>query len=118
MKNLLFFSLLFSHGFIYAQIPEAAYPVDSASVEHASVPKGELIKLSFDSSKIFPGTTRDYWIYVPQQYKPDRPACVYVNQDGVQWNAPTVFDNLIFRKEMPVTVGVFISPGVMKAKDP
>jgi hypothetical protein len=29
------------------------------------VPKGEVIKLSFDKSKIFPDTIRDYWIYVP-----------------------------------------------------
>ena len=65
--------------------------------------------------KYFPGTTRDYWIYIPKQYKPDQPACVYVNQDGIQWKAPTVFDNLIFNKEMPVTIGVFITPGKVLA---
>lgn len=102
----------------FSQMPVETYSVDSASVEHSGVPKGELIKLSFDSSKIFPGTTRDYWIYVPAEYTPDHPACVYVNQDGVQWNAPTVFDNLIYRREMPVTIGVFITPGVMKTSDP
>ena len=117
MKKGFLIILLFSRFAAFSQLPVENYPVDSASVIHPDIPKGELIKLSFDSSKIFPGTTRDYWIYVPAQYNPERPACVYVNQDGVQWNAPTVFDNLIFRKEMPVTVGVFISPGVMKAKD-
>jgi hypothetical protein len=45
------------------------------------------------------------------------PACVYVNQDGIQWNAPTVFDNLIYSKEMPVTIGVFVNPGIVKAQD-
>lgn len=94
------------------------YPVDSASIEHAGVPKGEIIKLSFSSSKIFPGTWREYWIYVPAQYKPNEPACVYVNQDGIQWKAPTVFDNLIHQKEMPVTIGVFINPGRVLARDP
>jgi len=118
MKKGFLIILLFSRFAAFSQLPVENYPVDSASVIHPDIPKGELIKLSFDSSKIFPGTTRDYWIYVPAQYNPERPACVYVNQDGVQWNAPTVFDNLIFRKEMPVTIGVFISPGVMKAKDP
>jgi enterochelin esterase-like enzyme len=93
------------------------YPVDSASVEHAGVPKGELIKCRFDRSIIFPGTARDYWIYVPAQYKPDRPACVYVNQDGIQWKAPTVFDNLISSGEMPVTIGVFVTPGRVVAGD-
>lgn len=79
-----------------------------------NVPKGEVIKLSFDKSKIFPDTVRDYWIYVPVQYQPDKPACVFVNQDGIRWEAPTVFDNLINRKEMPITIGVFVSPGVVK----
>jgi sugar lactone lactonase YvrE/enterochelin esterase-like enzyme len=87
------------------------YPVDSASVEHPGVPKGEVLKFIFDQSKIFPGTWREYWIYVPAQYKPDKPACVYVNQDGIQWKAPTVFDNLIYKNEMPITIGVFVNPG-------
>ncbi len=91
--------------------PAIKYAVDSASVEHAGVPKGEVLKFTFSDSKIFPGTTRDYWIYIPAQYRPDKPACVYVNQDGIQWHAPTVFDNLINRKEMPVTIGVFVTPG-------
>src|SRR5215471_3697257 len=81
------------------------------------VPKGEVIKLSFDHSKIFPGTYRDYWIYVPAQYKPGQPASVYVNQDGLKYDAPTVFDNLIFKKEMPVTIGVFVMHGRVLAAD-
>jgi sugar lactone lactonase YvrE/enterochelin esterase-like enzyme len=100
-----------------AQQSAEKYTIDSASVEHAGVPKGELIKCSFDHSSIFPGTRRDYWIYIPAQYKPDHPACVYVNQDGIQWKAPTVFDNLINSREMPVTIGVFIQPGRVMAAD-
>src|SRR4030095_8454212 len=115
MKKLIVFSLLFCRIAGFSQITSENYPVDSASVTHLEIPKGEVIKLNFDSSKIFPGTTRDYWIYVPAQYKPEQPACVYVNQDGIQWNAPTVFDNLIYRKEMPVTIGVFVSPGRVPA---
>ncbi|MFA6563697.1 MAG: SMP-30/gluconolactonase/LRE family protein [Verrucomicrobiia bacterium] len=79
------------------------------------VPKGEVLKFTFDGSKIFPGTTRDYSVYVPAQYDPAKPACVYVGQDGVQYNAPVVFDNLIAKKEMPVTIGVFIMHGRVKA---
>jgi gluconolactonase len=100
-----------------APAPVEKYPVDSASVEHAGVPKGELVKCSFDHSAIFPATHRDYWIYIPAQYKPDHPACVYVNQDGIQWKAPTVFDNLINSGEMPVTIGVFVTPGRLGALD-
>jgi gluconolactonase len=118
MKKLIVFSLFFCRIAGFSQMTSENYPVDSASVTHPEIPKGELIKLNFDSSKIFPGTTRDYWIYVPAQYKPEQPACVFVNQDGIQWNAPTVFDNLIYRREMPVTIGVFINPGIVKAKEP
>jgi gluconolactonase len=91
-------------------------PADLAAADE--VPKGEVKQYTFDQSKIFPGTTRQYWIYVPKQYDPAKPACVYVNQDGIQYNAPTVFDQLIQSKEMPVTIGVFITPGVVKAPSP
>ncbi len=100
-----------------ARPPVLKYAVDSASVEQPGVPKGEVLKFSFSDSKIFPGTWREYWVYIPAQYRPDKPACVYVNQDGIQWKAPTVFDNLIYRKEMPVTIGVFVNPGRVRAGD-
>lgn len=79
------------------------------------VPKGEVTKYSFASSKVFPGTVRDYWVYIPKQYDGKTPACVYVNQDGVQYNAPAVFDKLIHSKEMPVTIGIFVMHGRVKA---
>jgi sugar lactone lactonase YvrE/enterochelin esterase-like enzyme len=79
------------------------------------VSKGEVTKYTFDQSKIFPGTTRDYWVYVPKQYDPAKPACVHVNQDGIQFNAPAVFDELIAKKEIPVVIGVFVTPGRVKA---
>ena len=117
MKKIIILPLLLFQTAIIAQVPVINYPIDSASVEHKDIPKGEIIKLVFNQSKIFPGTTRDYWIYVPAQYKPDQPACVYVNQDGIQWKAPTVFDNLIAAKEMPITIGVFVTPGRVHASD-
>ena len=57
-----------------------------------------------------------YWIYVPKQYNPAKPACVFVCQDGLKYAAPDVFDNLIARKEMPVTIGIFINPGDFSLK--
>ncbi len=78
-------------------------------------PKGEVTKYRFDKSQIFPGTVRDYWIYVPKQYDPSKPACLYVNQDGIQFNAPAVFDELIASGEMPVTIGVFVMHGRVPA---
>ncbi len=81
----------------------------------AGVPKGEVTRYTFDRSKVFPGTVRDYWVYVPKQYDPARPACVHVNQDGIQFNAPAVFDQLIHAREMPVVIGVFVMHGRVKA---
>ena len=111
MRNLFLFVCMLAYVPAMAQAPTEQYRVDSASEVHPGVPKGEIIKFTFDQSKIFPGTWREGWIYVPAQYSPDKPACVYVNQDGVQWKAPTVFDNLINSGEMPVTIGVFVTPG-------
>ena len=80
-----------------------------------AVPQGEVLKFTFDKSQIFPGTVREYWVYIPKQYTADQPACVYINQDGVQYNAPAVFDELIAKGEMPVTIGVFIMHGRVPA---
>jgi enterochelin esterase family protein len=81
------------------------------SQDQPGVPRGKLEKFTWNSSKVFPGTTREVTVYVPAQYDPARPAAVFVCQDGVLYKAPSVFDNLIARKEMPVTIGIFIQPG-------
>jgi enterochelin esterase family protein len=89
------------------------------------VPHGEVKQAVFADSKIFPGTTRDYWVYVPKQYDAARPACLmvffdgggYVKADGAT-RVPVVFDNLIAKREMPVTVAVFVQPGTIKATQP
>lgn len=104
-----------SLAFAQANQPQESYPPHPDSQPQLGAPKGEVLKFTFENSKIFPGTWREYWVYVPAQYTPDKPACVYVNQDGIQWNAPVVFDNLIHKKEMPVTIGVFVMHGRVKA---
>lgn len=117
MKKICCLLYCFSHFLLPAQTKTEIYPEDPASIQQAGVPKGEVLRFVFDSSKVFPGTTREYWIYIPAQYKPDQPACVYINQDGIQWNAPVVMDNLIHKKEMPVTIGVFVMHGRVKASN-
>jgi gluconolactonase len=117
IKVLLYVISCTTQSIAFAQTPAQVYPVDSASVEHIGVPKGEIIPLKFINSEIFPGTTRNYWIYIPAEYDGTKPACLYVNQDGIQFKAPTVFDNLIFKKEMPVTIAVFVQPGTVVAAD-
>ena len=83
------------------------------SLERSDVPKGKLTQMPKWQSKIFEGTSRDWWVYVPAQYSEDKPACVMVFQDGGGYKdfVPTVFDNLIAKKDMPITVGIFINPG-------
>lgn len=115
MKTLLSFLFLTLAIQLWAQTSAETYPTDPASEEQPGVPKGEILKFAWEGSAIFPGTTREVSIYVPAQYKADKPACVYVNQDGIQWKAPTVFDNLIHKNEMPVTIGIFITPGKVLA---
>lgn len=79
------------------------------------VPKGKQFSFTLNDSKIFPGTSRNITVYVPAQYQADKPACVYVGLDGLGFGVPVVFDNLIHKGEMPVTIAVGISPGAVVA---
>src|SRR5687768_18449767 len=87
------------------------YQLGPDSMPQDGVPKGSITKHTYANSKVFPGTTRDYWIYVPAQYKADgEPAALMIYQDGGSFvgekgsfRATTVMDNLIHKKEMPVT---------------
>ncbi len=92
-------------------------------VERADVPHGKVTQMPPWESKIFDGTIRDWWVYVPAQYSPDKPAAVMVFQDGRgyvnpkgNWRVPIVFDNLIARGEMPVTIAILVDPGQDKTK--
>jgi enterochelin esterase family protein len=92
------------------------YETHPDSREQPDVPKGTLRQMPKWESQIFSGTSRDWWVYVPAQYSAAAPAAVMVFQDGAGPKdfVPTVFDNLIARRDMPVTVGIFIQPGVLK----
>jgi enterochelin esterase-like enzyme len=93
------------------------FPSHPDSVARPDVPQGKVIKHAW-KSQIFSGTERDFWVYVPAQYSPEKPACLVVFQDGESYlkggaDVPTVYDNLIHRGELPVTACVFINPGVI-----
>src|SRR5690242_20556171 len=92
------------------------YTLGPDSQRQPNVPVGKVTKYSW-TSKVYPGTTRDYWIYVPAQYKPDKAACVMIFQDGGNmvnetggWRTTIVLDNLIQKRDIPVTIGIFIDP--------
>ncbi len=86
------------------------------SLERSDVPKGKLTPMPKWQSKVFEGTSRDWWVYVPAQYSEDKPACVMVFQDGGGYKdfVPAVFDNLMSKKDMPITVGIFVNPGAFE----
>lgn len=76
-----------------------------------------LIDGTLEQSAVYPGTVHTFQVYVPDQYDGKRPAALYVGLDGVLCHAPDVMDSLIEAKKMPVTIGVFLQPGIIKASD-
>ena len=128
MKNVRQMMCSFSACFVVFSLIVPAFASDHYklgpdSMPQQGVPKGEVTQYSWTTSKIFPGTVRDYWVYVPAQYDPAKPTCVMVFHDGGgfqradgPYRVPVVFDNLIHKKEMPVTIGIFVNPGVVPAR--
>ncbi len=120
MKQLAWLSCLLACVFccsVFGQ--EENYPEHPDSVAKPDVPRGEMLGPFDWQSKIFPGTNRKYWVYIPKQYDATKPACVFIVQDGLgranEWRLPTVMDNLIADGSMPTTIGIFIEPGVVPA---
>ena len=94
------------------------YPLSPDSLAQPDVPKGRLIGPTLFRSRVIRGTVRQYWIFVPAQYSASRPANVLVFQDGQRainpqglLRVPQVLENLIHKKDIPVTIGIFITPG-------
>jgi enterochelin esterase-like enzyme len=113
MRRLLFLPFLL----LAAHAAEPDFPLTADSQPQATVPKGEIIKGSYTArdGSVFPGTERDYQIYLPAGLDKTQPSAFMVFQDGVIYQAPVVFDNLIARKEIPPLVGIFIKPGIVPA---
>ena len=94
------------------------YKLGPDSLVQPGVPQGKVTGWTKLPSEAYPGTLHDYCVYVPAQYDPARPASLMIFQDGQafvratgDYRVPTVFDNLIYRREIPVTLAVFINPG-------
>ena len=99
--------------------PDREYVLGPDSQPQTGVPTGRITRHVWENSHIYPGTVHDYWVYVPAQYDPANPACLMVFQDGESFlqadgvvRVPVVADNLIHRGEMPITICLFINPGV------
>ena len=115
MRRILSISiLLMLAGVLFSQQKyNVRAPYDPATQKVADEMQGEVIKFTLSDSQIYPGTEREILVYVPQQYDGTKPACLLVCMDGILYDATTVMDNLIASGEMPVTVGVFVNPGVV-----
>jgi len=124
LPRLALFSVLclLSSGICLAQTPPARkvgeYPLTADSLPQAGVPKGKLIGPLEWNSKVIRGTVRQYWIYVPAQYTGEKEAGLLVFQDGQRALNPKgplrvdqVMENLIAKKDIPVMIGLFITPG-------
>lgn len=99
--------------------PDSQYRLGPDSLPQEGVPKGEIRgPFVLENCKSYPGTQHTYWVYVPAQYDPAVPTALMVFQDGQAFKnesgdirAQNVMDNLIYRREIPVMIGVFINPG-------
>ena len=98
--------------------PDTLYRLGPDSLEQPGVPRGEIRGPFTLPSTAYPGTQHTYWIYVPAQYDAAKAASLMIFNDGQAFLAPTgnlrafnVLDNLIYRREIPVMIGVFINPG-------
>jgi enterochelin esterase-like enzyme len=98
--------------------PNSQYRLGPDSLPQEGVPKGDIRGPYTLACKVYPGTQHTYWVYVPAQYDPSLPTALMVYQDGQAFKdengdirAQNVMDNLIYRREIPVMIGVFINPG-------
>ncbi len=115
MKKLLLFHILFFIGAVLSA-QDSIYKLGPDSKLQEGVPKGTVTKYSWES-KLY-RNFRDYYIYIPAEYDSTKPAALMIFQDGFayvsetgDWRVPIVLDNLIYKKELPVIIGVFINPG-------
>jgi enterochelin esterase family protein len=97
---------------------DAFYKLGPDSQPIQGIPKGKWVGPTYLKSDVFPGTQHTYYVYVPAQYDPAKPTALMIFNDGQAMmaepgdiQAQNVLDNLIYRREIPVMLGVFINPG-------
>lgn len=111
-----------------SEVPFQGIPLDQTTVQYRHGPDsvvqpgvlaGETIAFDWNDSKVYPGTSRRFWVHIPAQYNPATPASLMVFQDGWWYLDPEgevrggiVLDNLIHKGELPVIIGIFVDPGL------
>lgn len=111
-------AMLFLTTNTLAQGLDQFYKLGPDSLEQDGIPHGKMIGPMTLPCDVYPGTSHTYWVYVPAQYEASKPARLMVFNDGQAFKneqgdirAQNVIDNLIYRREIPVMIAVFINPG-------
>jgi gluconolactonase len=101
-----------------AALPGTRPRAEQTTTQKPAVPPplpANVVKGEFANSIVYPGTWREYWVYLPKELDRARPAPLMVFQDGLQYGAPAIFDDLIQKKLLPPLVGVFVMHGRVRA---
>jgi enterochelin esterase family protein len=105
-------------SYLLAEGEDAFYKLGPDSLLQEGVPQGRIVGPTVLPCQAYPGTQHTYWVYVPAQYDPTKPASLMVFNDGQAFihaegsvRAVNVLNNLIYRRELPVMIAVFINPG-------
>ncbi len=118
LSALFLFLFLFPSTILLAQNEDKFYKLGPDSLVQEGVPTGKVEGPFTIPSEAYPGTQHTYSVYIPAQYDPAKPARLMIFNDGHAYmekegsiRATNVIDNLIYRREIPVMIGVFINPG-------
>lgn len=114
-------------------VPYRPLPIDQSDVRYEHGPDsvrqpgvhiGQTVELTLTNSVVYPGTSRRVWVHLPAGYDAATPTALVVFQDGWWYLDPDgevrggiVLDNLVHAGDVPVTVGVFVEPGVFEGVD-
>ena len=114
MKKFLFITFLIASVVCAAQ--DSIYKLGPDSQRKDGVPKGTVTKHEWQSNIYH--NFREYYIYVPAQYDPSKPAALMVFQDGHSYvndsgdfRVPIVYVNLIHHKKLRVSICLFVYRG-------
>ncbi len=115
--------LQFSATTQFLNAQEENYEVPPEARVQEGVPQGKVEgPFTFRNSRIFPGTVREYWVYVPAKYDPAKPPCLMIVQDGIgranDWKLTTVLDNMIHSGEIPAQLAIYVNHGVVTTDNP
>jgi enterochelin esterase-like enzyme len=91
---------------------KAPYDAPPEATRKPGVPMATLDMFVFNTSKVFPNTSRNVNIFIPAQYVAGTPVPFMVIQDGDEqinsFKTNIVMENLIFQKRLPIMAAIFV----------